>query len=89
VAAAGELGAADGVDGAVDAVQAAGPCTLRHGALAQAEQLQLVKGDNPVLAVREGRDLHVDRKLNTLGDLWLPNVLSLVLHRNSSVPGRR
>jgi hypothetical protein len=40
-----------------------------------------------VLPLRERRDSHIERKLNTLGDPWLPNVLSLVLHRPGSVPG--
>jgi hypothetical protein len=71
----------------VDAVEAAGPRPPRHRALAQAEQLQLVKGNHPMLALREPRNPHVDRKLNTLVALWLPDVLSLILHRPGSVPG--
>jgi hypothetical protein len=42
-----------------------------------------------VLAVRQRRDLHIDRKLNTKATTYVVNVLSLARHRNGSVPGRR
>jgi hypothetical protein len=47
---------ADGVDAAVDAMQAAGRRTASDPAGAQPELLELGKGDHPVLAVRERRE---------------------------------
>ena len=76
MAVAGEFRVADGVDAPVDAVEAAPPRPPRHGALAQAEKLQLVKGNHPMLPLRKLPDPHIDRKVNTLVALWLPNVLT-------------
>jgi hypothetical protein len=51
VAAQGEAAVAHGVDAAVDAGEAAGGHSLSYGARAQAEELQLGKGDQAVLAL--------------------------------------
>jgi hypothetical protein len=56
---------ADGVDAAVDAGEAAGGDPLSYAARAQAAQLQLGKGDHPVLALGELTDPRVPRGFGT------------------------
>src|SRR5918999_5848527 len=56
VAAQGEAAVADGVDAAVDAGEAAGGHSLPYAARAQTEELQLGKGDQVVLALRQVPD---------------------------------
>jgi hypothetical protein len=89
MAAADELGAADGVDAAVDAVQPATGRAVLNGSCTEAELEQLAESHHAVLPVRERRNLHIQRKLNTKATTCVVNVLSLVLHRYCSVPGRR
>ena len=89
MAAAGELRAADCVDAAVDAVQPTAGRAVLNGSCTEAELPQLPESHHAVLAVRERRNLHIQRKLNTKATTCVVNVLSLILHRNSSVPGRR
>jgi hypothetical protein len=93
VAALGEAAVADGVDAAVDAGQAAGGHSVPDGACAQAEKLQLGKGDQVVLALRQQSDLHVPRGCVTLRRTYRRNVLD-PLHcpqfsRQTATGGRR
>jgi hypothetical protein len=89
VAAAAELRAADGVDGTVDAVQPAAGRAVLNGSCTEAELPQLSESHHTVLPIRERRNLHIQRKLNTKATTCVVNVLSLLLHRYCSVPGRR
>jgi hypothetical protein len=89
VAAAGELGAADGVDRAVDAVEPATGGPVLNGSCTEAELPQLAEANHPVLPIRQNRDFDIDRKLNTKATTCVANVLSLILHRYGSVPGGR
>ena len=52
---------ADGVDAAVDAVEAAGRDAVPHRARRQPGQLQLIKGDHPVLPSCKLADAHIAR----------------------------
>ena len=88
MAAAGEIGAAYGVDAAVDAVQPAAGRSVADSSCTEAKIPELSERDHAVLPVRERRNLHIQRKLNTKRTRCGRNVLSLILHRNSSVPGR-
>jgi hypothetical protein len=89
VAAAGELRAAYGVDGAVDAVQPATGRSVADSSCTEAKIPELPERDHAVLSVRKRRNLHIQRKLNTKRTRCGRNVLSLILHRYCSVPGRR
>jgi len=89
VPAAGELRAADGVHGAVDAVQPATGRAVLNGSCTEAKRPQLSERHHPVLAVRERRNLHIQRKLNTKATTCVVNLLSFLLHRPRSVPGCR
>jgi hypothetical protein len=66
---------ADGVDAAVDAGEAAGGHSVPDGPRAQAEKLQLGKGDHPVLAFRETANPYVQRGFLTLRRTYRRNVL--------------
>jgi hypothetical protein len=61
---------ADGVDAAVDSVKAAGFDPLSHRACCQASQLQLTKGDHPVLTSRELPDTHIARGFRKKRDAY-------------------
>jgi hypothetical protein len=58
---AGESGVADGVDAAVEAVEAAGGQAAFDGTPREAEPVQLGKGDHAVLASRQRRDPLIGR----------------------------
>jgi hypothetical protein len=61
---------ADGVDAAVDSVEAAGFDALSHSACCQASQLQLTKADHPVLTSRELSDTHITRGFRKKRDAY-------------------
>jgi hypothetical protein len=68
---------ADGVHGLVDAVEVSARGTLAHSACTEAHLAELPEPHDPVLPGSHGRDLGVERKLNTLRDPQSRFVLSL------------
>jgi hypothetical protein len=61
----GEEIVADGVDAAVDRVEAACLDAVPDSACGQTSQLQLTKGDHPVLSFRDRRDAYIARGFMT------------------------
>jgi hypothetical protein len=69
-----EVWAAYCVYATVDSVQPAVLCPLRNGGLAQPEELQLGKGDQPVLELSQGDDRGLEGKVGTKVNSWLTDV---------------
>jgi hypothetical protein len=69
-----EAAVADGVDTSVDAGQAAGGDPAPNCSRAKPGELQLGKGDDPVLALRQARDHDVPRGFVTLRRTYRRNV---------------
>jgi hypothetical protein len=57
---------ADGIDAAVEAVEAAGPHARGRSALAQSELPELIESDNAVLPSGKAPDRSVERGFGTL-----------------------